>query len=62
MSGWEMPAPVGVREIENVWVNMPDGVRLAVSLWLPDVAEPVPVVLESIPYRKRDSTDRKSVV
>ena len=32
--------------IENVWVTMPDGVRLAVQLWLPDVAAPAPVVLE----------------
>jgi uncharacterized protein len=56
MTAWRLPEPVGVREIENDWIATPDGVRLAVSLWLPDVAEPVPVVLESIPYRKRDST------
>ena len=56
MAPWRLPDPVGVREIENDWIVMPDGVRLAVSLWLPDVSEPVPVVLESIPYRKRDST------
>ena len=47
---------VDVREIENEWIVMPDGVRLAVSLWLPDTPEPAPVVLEYIPYRKRDST------
>jgi predicted acyl esterase len=42
--------------IENVLVAMPDGVRLAVQLWLPAEAEhrPAPVVLEYIPYRKRD--------
>ncbi len=56
MTAWRLPDPVGVREIENDWIETPDGVRLAVSLWLPDLAEPVPVVLESIPYRKRDST------
>lgn len=35
---------------------MPDGVRLSARLWLPDTSshEPVPVVLEYIPYRKRD--------
>lgn len=56
MTGWRLPDPVGVRAIENDWIETPDGVRLAVSLWLPDVPERVPVVLESIPYRKRDST------
>lgn len=35
---------------------MPDGVRLAAKLWLPDIAErkPVPTIIEVIPYRKRD--------
>jgi hypothetical protein len=53
---WRLPDPVGVREIENAWVTMPDGVRLAVSLWLPETGAPVPVVLETTPYRKRDSS------
>jgi putative CocE/NonD family hydrolase len=38
---------------------MEDGVRLAVSLFLPERAEdgrPVPVVLEALPYRKDDAT------
>ena len=56
LMAWRMPEPVGVRVVENDWIETPEGVRLAVSLWLPDVTEPVPVVLESIPYRKRDST------
>ena len=55
-AAWRLPEPVGVRSIENDWIETPDGVRLAVSLWLPDSAELAPVVLESIPYRKRDST------
>lgn len=50
--------PYGVREIENTWISMPDGVRLAARVWLPESAahEPVPAILEYIPYRKRDST------
>jgi hypothetical protein len=56
MTGWSLPAPAGVREFENEWIEMDDGVRLAVSLWLPVTDAPVPVVLEAIPYRKRDST------
>jgi putative CocE/NonD family hydrolase len=48
--------PHKVREIENLWIPMPDGARLAARIWLPeDAAEnPVPAVLEYIPYRKRD--------
>jgi hypothetical protein len=37
---------------------MPDGVRLAARIWLPEDAEtdPVPAILEYIPYRKDDAT------
>lgn len=48
--------PCSVREIETVWITMPDGCRLAARLWLPEGAEgePVPAILEYIPYRRRD--------
>ncbi|MBI1775206.1 MAG: CocE/NonD family hydrolase [Proteobacteria bacterium] len=48
--------PRAVREIENVWIPMPDGIRLAARIWLPVDAEenPVPAILEYMPYRKRD--------
>ncbi|MCB2174053.1 CocE/NonD family hydrolase, partial [bacterium] len=50
--------PHQIKKIENVWIPMPDGVRLAARLWLPRDSEttPVPAILEYIPYRKRDST------
>ena len=50
--------PEDVRVIENVWITMPDGVRLAARIWLPASADesPVPAVLEYMPYRKRDFT------
>ncbi|EMY34504.1 hypothetical protein D477_009363 [Arthrobacter crystallopoietes BAB-32] len=50
--------PHTVRTIENVFIPMRDGARLAARLWLPEDAEqlPVPAVLEYLPYRKRDST------
>ena len=37
---------------------MPDGCRLAARIWLPEDAgeDPVPAILEYIPYRKRDFT------
>jgi len=45
-----------IRVVENVWIPMSDGCRLAASIWLPDDADasPVPAILEYIPYRKRD--------
>ncbi|MGQ0566437.1 MAG: CocE/NonD family hydrolase [Gemmobacter sp.] len=43
-------------ETENIWVPMPDGTRLAGRLWLPRGAGLVPVILEYLPYRKRDGT------
>jgi uncharacterized protein len=50
--------PYEIRVIENVFIPMRDGARLAARLWLPVDAEqhPVPAVLEYIPYRKRDSS------
>ena len=47
-----------VEEIENVWIPMSDGCRIAARIWLPRSAhsEPAPAILECIPYRKRDFT------
>ena len=58
---WALPAKRQVRVIENTWIPMPDGARLAARLWLPEGAEtsPVPVVLEYIPYRMRDAYLRR---
>ncbi|GAB6057201.1 CocE/NonD family hydrolase [Desulfonatronum parangueonense] len=48
--------PSKVTVHENIFIPMADGVRLAARLWLPEDAEinPVPLILEYIPYRKRD--------
>lgn len=42
--------PHDVRVIENCWIPMPDGCRLAARIWLPVDAEtnPVPAILEYI--------------
>ncbi len=50
--------PRTVKIIENIWIPMSDGAKLAARLWLPEDAEdkPVPGLLEYIPYRKRDLT------
>jgi putative CocE/NonD family hydrolase len=43
-------------ETEDCWIPMPDGIKLAAKLWLPDIASKkgVPTIIEVIPYRKRD--------
>jgi uncharacterized protein len=50
--------PRRVREIEHTWIRLADGTRLAARIWLPDDAEdePVPAILEYLPYRKNDGT------
>jgi uncharacterized protein len=50
--------PRSVREIEHTWIPLSDGCRLAARIWLPEDAEddPVPAVLEYLPYRKNDGT------
>ena len=50
--------PRAVREIMTAWIPMPDGTQLAARIWLPVDAEadPVPAVLEYLPYRRRDGT------
>jgi hypothetical protein len=47
-----------IRRIDHVWIPMPDGARLSARIWLPVDAEedPVPAILEYIPYRKNDAT------
>src|SRR5260370_4509389 len=50
--------PRAIREIAHIWIPLSDGTRLAARIWLPDDAEqnPVPAILEYIPYRKNDAT------
>ena len=47
-----------IETIETEWIAMPDGTQLAARIWLPEDARnnPVPAILEYIPYRRRDKT------
>jgi putative CocE/NonD family hydrolase len=47
-----------VRVIDNEWIDLPDGVRLAARIWLPEDAEtrPASAILDWVPYRKSDGT------
>jgi putative CocE/NonD family hydrolase len=50
--------PRRVTSVDHVWIPMRDGVRLSARIWMPEDAEadPVPAVMEYIPYRKDDAT------
>ncbi|WP_020500214.1 CocE/NonD family hydrolase [Sciscionella marina] len=50
--------PHDVTEDEPVWIPLADGTRLAARIWRPASSddEPVPAILEFIPYRQRDLT------
>ncbi len=50
--------PRKVRQIENTWIPLTDGTNLGARIWLPEDADqdPVPAILEYIPYRKDDGT------
>ena len=56
--------PRAVREIENVCIPLRDGCRLAARIWLPEDAadDPVPAILEYLPYRKRDGTAERDAL
>jgi len=49
--------PRQVTEIQNAWIPLSDGLRLSARIWLPiDAAsDPVPAILEYLPYRKDDA-------
>jgi putative CocE/NonD family hydrolase len=50
--------PYEVETVENVFIPLRDGQQVAARMWAPvDAAtQPVPAVVEYIPYRKRDAT------
>lgn len=56
--------PRSVREIMTAWIPMADGTRLAARIWLPVDAEqdPVPALLEYLPYRRRDGTSQRDAI
>ncbi|TIO26764.1 MAG: CocE/NonD family hydrolase [Mesorhizobium sp.] len=45
-----------MKVIENEWIQMPDGRKLAARIWLPSSEGAAPAIFEYLPYRKRDGT------
>lgn len=48
--------PFSVSVDEDQGITMTDGTRLSARLWRPVTDQPVPAILEFLPYRKRDGT------
>lgn len=57
----EPPGLHATQVLDPVWIPMPDGSRLAARIILPidAAANPVPAVLEYLPYRRSDGTYRR---
>jgi uncharacterized protein len=53
--------PHKLTEIEHLWIPTRDGTQLSARIWMPQDAEdePVPAILEYIPYRRRDGTRKR---
>ncbi|WP_028850609.1 CocE/NonD family hydrolase [Thermocrispum municipale] len=60
----ETVPPLAIKEYDHVQIPMRDGTLLAARMWLPSTAEddPVPAILEYIPYRRRDLTAARDSV
>jgi len=49
--------PAAPRVLDPEWIELSDGTRLCARVWLPaEQREPVPAILEYLPYRKDDAT------
>lgn len=48
--------PFAVETVDPFWIVLADGARIAGTLWRPLGAAKAPVVVEMVPYRRRDGT------
>lgn len=48
--------PFTVAVVDPFWITLGDGTRIATTLWRPVTMAKVPVVVEMVPYRRRDGT------
>jgi len=56
--------PRTVVEFPDMAIVMPDGCRLSARVWMPEDAgrNPVPAIVEHLPYRKRDGTHERDAL
>lgn len=59
-----MQTPLEIVALDPVWIPLADGTRLAATIRRPKDAErnPVPVILEYLPYRRRDGTIERDAI
>ncbi|MBK1868203.1 CocE/NonD family hydrolase [Aestuariivirga sp. YIM B02566] len=48
--------PYAVEVVDPLWITLADGTRIATTLWKPKTKDKVPLVVEMVPYRRRDGT------
>ncbi len=48
--------PFAVDTLDPAWIALADGTRIATTIWRPRTERKVPVVVEMVPYRRRDGT------
>ena len=48
--------PFAVETVDPAWITLGDGTRIATTLWRPKTDRRVPIVVEMVPYRRRDGT------
>ncbi|TPN40859.1 CocE/NonD family hydrolase [Mesorhizobium sp. B2-3-3] len=53
--------PFAVETVDPLWITLADGTRIAATLWRPRTEERVPVVVEMVPYRRRDGTVARDI-
>lgn len=56
--------PYEVSQQDHVTITMSDGVRLSARIWRPTTSDrqPVPAILEAVPYRKNDLTSTRDAI
>ncbi|WP_027062139.1 CocE/NonD family hydrolase [Mesorhizobium loti] len=53
--------PFAVETVDPLWIRLADGTRIAATLWRPRTEGKVPVVVEMVPYRRRDGTVARDI-
>ncbi|UDL91863.1 CocE/NonD family hydrolase [Mesorhizobium sp. PAMC28654] len=53
--------PFVVETVDPLWITLADGTRIAATLWRPRTEGRVPVVVEMVPYRRRDGTVARDI-
>lgn len=53
--------PFAVETVDPLWIMLADGTRIAATLWRPRTVDKVPVVVEMVPYRRRDGTVARDI-